>query len=111
MSDMQLLIVTPQGKAYSGAIKQVVVPGELGGFSVLRGHAPLIAALEAGVVRVQGADDSSQLMVIDGGFLEVRANNVVILANRAEAATDAQQAAEILKARRAPAAPAKPQIS
>jgi len=107
MGELQLAIVTPQGKAYAGAITQVMVPGELGGFTIMRDHAPLIAALAPGLVQVKSPAGNLQFAV-GGGFLEVRMNKVVILAGWAEAAADAEQGAALLKAHRTPAKPATP---
>lgn len=105
MSELHLAIVTPEGTAFEGPATLVTAPGLLGNLTVLRGHAPLIAALELGVVRVQDAAGEKHF-VVDGGFLEVRANETVVLSNWAEPAADAQQAAEVVKTRRAKAKPA-----
>ncbi|MDA0578335.1 MAG: ATP synthase F1 subunit epsilon [Verrucomicrobia bacterium] len=102
MSDLHLAIVTPEGTAFDGPITLVMAPGVNGNFTVLRGHAPMITALEAGVVRVQDAT-GELYFVVDGGFFEVRANDAVVLANWSEPAPDAQRAAEAVKTRRATA--------
>ena len=48
----QLSIVTPEGQVYEDQVEGVVAPGEWGSFGVLAFHAPMVAALEAGVLSV-----------------------------------------------------------
>ncbi|MCE9616669.1 MAG: ATP synthase F1 subunit epsilon [Lentisphaerae bacterium] len=96
MSELRLLLVTPEGKRFDGPITQVTAPGEFGAFAVRDGHAPLMAALNAGVVhvRVQHTDEH---YVVAGGFLEVRQNDVVILADWAQPLPPGADPEELLK--------------
>ncbi|MDA0991651.1 MAG: ATP synthase F1 subunit epsilon, partial [Verrucomicrobia bacterium] len=87
MSSLMLSIVTPEGKAFEGDVTSVTAPGVEGSFAVLPSHAPMIAALETGVVRVT-QHDRQHYFVVDGGFLEVRQNAVVILGDAAIPAED-----------------------
>ncbi len=76
---MNLAIITPDEKVYDGAIKGVQVPGVTGSFEVLENHAPLVSALETGILRV--TDQKGQhFFEIDNGVIEVLNNSVVILA-------------------------------
>ena len=56
----------------------VGLPGKKGSFTVLKGHANLVAELEAGVVHVQtGSRD--EIYIVDSGFAEVKNNQVIVL--------------------------------
>ena len=93
-----LQIVTPEREVFSGPVEMVSLPGMDGSFGVLRGHAPLIAALEPGVVSVFDTDGAEQKMAIGGGFFQVAKNQAMILADSAEFAheIDATRAQEAL---------------
>ncbi|MGC9374662.1 MAG: ATP synthase F1 subunit epsilon [Bacteroidales bacterium] len=76
---MQLEIITPDKKVYSGKVNVVQVPGTKGLFEVLEYHAPIISTLEKGRVKiVEGSAES--FFHIDGGVIEVKNNRVIILA-------------------------------
>lgn len=76
---MNVELITPDRKVFSGEADRVKMPGVDGLFEVLRNHAPMIAALKAGEVKVTGKDGVKFFNII-GGFAEVLNNNVVILA-------------------------------
>jgi len=76
---MQLDIITPDKKYYSGAVAHVKVPGAQGAFEVLDYHAPIISTLEAGYVRYRENGQQGKFK-ITGGVIEVKDNKVVILA-------------------------------
>jgi F-type H+-transporting ATPase subunit epsilon len=76
---MQLDIITPDKKLYSGQAKSVYVPGIDGSLGVLENHAPLITTLKAGDVRIEG-EHGKENFTIKGGVLEVLHNKVIILA-------------------------------
>jgi len=79
-----LQVVTPEREIFSGDVDQVVLPGAESSFGVLRNHAPLIAALQAGVVRYFDAENREHNLVIGGGFFQVSDNQAMILADSAE---------------------------
>lgn len=96
-------IVTPERVLMQTEAEAVVVPAELGYLGVLPGHAPLLAALKAGVVRYRWEGQMRRLAV-SGGFIEVTAKQVVVLADTAEMAEEidvarAQRARERAAAR------------
>lgn len=76
---MNLEIVTPDKKVFSGEVNRVQMPGIDGLFEILNNHAPLISALSAGIIKITG-DSNKETFNITGGFAEVLNNNVVILA-------------------------------
>ncbi len=63
-----LQIVTPEREVFSRAVRQVTLPGMEGQFGVLRGHAPLVAALNSGMVEVWDEQNEELRMAIGGGF-------------------------------------------
>ena len=80
---MYLEIITPDKKIFSGKINSVQVPGTKGSFAVLEYHAPIISTLEKGKIKVveRGAESFYK---ISGGTIEVKDNEVIILAESVE---------------------------
>jgi F-type H+-transporting ATPase subunit epsilon len=77
---MKLQIITPDTRIYEGEVKLVQVPGSKGSFEVLKNHAPIISTLEQGEVRIIDDLDHTKLFVIGGGVIEVKHNEIIILA-------------------------------
>ncbi|NTW46698.1 MAG: ATP synthase F1 subunit epsilon [Chlorobaculum sp.] len=75
----KLDIVTPQKLFFSGEVTSVIAPGLDGLFQVMKGHAPLLAALKSGKVRLSLADRSENSFQIEGGFFEVSSNKAILL--------------------------------
>lgn len=74
---LKLEIVSPDKIEYSGEAEKVVVPGTMGSFEILKGHAPIISSLEAGVVEYETNEGMKNLKV-SGGFVEVQKGEVRI---------------------------------
>ncbi len=87
MSSLKVDIVTAERVVYSADVDIVIAPGVEGQLGILPHHAPLMTILQAGelVVRKGGQEDS---LAISGGFLEVRPDRVIILADSAERAEE-----------------------
>ena len=77
---MELEIITPDKKIYQGQVKLVKVPGSKGSFEILNNHAPIISILDKGEVKVIDNQDKTELYEISGGVVEVKQNNIIILA-------------------------------
>ena len=87
LADFDVRVVTPDGEVFSGRTTSVVVPGVDGYFGVWRGHAPLIAGMDIGMVLIMGAEDRVvHIVAVSGGFVEVKGGSVTILAEAAERA-------------------------
>ena len=84
----QLDIVTPRKTIFSGKVVSVSAPGELGGFQVLVDHAPLLSSLVIGQIKVTDKNGNTEWYATTGGFLEVRNNRVILLAETAEKASE-----------------------
>jgi len=82
-----LEIVTPERLAYSDTVDAVVLPGSEGELGVLPHHAPLLTMLGVGELRIRksGAEES---FAIVGGFLQVRPDRVVVMAETADMASE-----------------------
>ncbi|MCL2727656.1 MAG: ATP synthase F1 subunit epsilon [Bacteroidales bacterium] len=77
---MKLEILTPQKTLFSGSVNSVTLPGTLGAFTVLAGHAPMIASLcEDGEITYT-SENKTEKLVIRGGFAEVWKNHVTVCA-------------------------------
>jgi F-type H+-transporting ATPase subunit epsilon len=84
---LQLEIVTPERLAYSDEVDAVVLPGSEGELGVLPHHAPLVTMLGVGELRIRkGATEESFAIV--GGFLQVRPDKVVVMAETADLASE-----------------------
>jgi F-type H+-transporting ATPase subunit epsilon len=84
---LQLEIVTPERLAYSDTVDSVQLPGSEGELGVLPHHAPLVSTLGVGELRIRkgGAEES---FAIVGGFLQVRPDKVVVMAETADLASE-----------------------
>ncbi len=76
---MELLALTPEKELFSGKISSVKVPGISGQFEILNGHAPIVAALAKGEVRILDETGAKTTFNIEKGFVEVVNNEVSLL--------------------------------
>lgn len=77
---MFLEIITPGQKVYSGDVESVKLPGADGSFGVLNNHAPLIATLKKGTVKITDKANKVENFEINGGVVEVLNNKITVLA-------------------------------
>jgi F-type H+-transporting ATPase subunit epsilon len=75
-------LVSPERLLLSAQVDMVVVPGTEGEFGVLAGHAPLVSTLRPGVISVHD-EKSIQRIFVRGGFAEVTAAGLTVLAEEA----------------------------
>ena len=83
MPKMKLEIVTAERVVYSDDVDILVAPGIEGELGILPHHAPLLTMLQPGELRVV-KDGQEEYMAVSGGFLEILANTVTVLADTAE---------------------------
>jgi F-type H+-transporting ATPase subunit epsilon len=88
MATFHFELVSPERLIFSGEVEQVDVPGEEGEFGVFAGHAPFIATLKPGMLRVYGSSGAPQRIVVRGGFAEVGPTGLTVLAEQAVAAEE-----------------------
>lgn len=77
---MKLEIITPEKRLFDGKVKLIKVPGASGSFEILKNHAPIISTLTKGTIKVITETDQQELIDIDSGIVEVKANTISILA-------------------------------
>ena len=82
-----LEIVTPERLVYSDTVDAVVLPGSEGELGVLPHHAPLISMLGVGELRIRKGGAEEHFAII-GGFLQVRPDKVVVMAETADMASE-----------------------
>ena len=76
-------LVAPERLLASEDVDMVVVPGTEGDFAVLPGHAPMVSTLRPGALEVYEGDQPSDRYFVAGGFAEVAADRLTILAQEA----------------------------
>lgn len=80
---LKLKIVSPEMVEFSGDAEIVKVPGLMGIFEILSNHAPIISALQSGIVEFVTNEGRKEL-AITGGFVEVQKNEVNICVEKAQ---------------------------
>jgi F-type H+-transporting ATPase subunit epsilon len=86
-------LVSPERMLLSEDVDMVTLPGTEGYFGVLAGHAPVISSLRPGVIEVTGGATPNLRLFVRGGFAEVDAKKVIVLAEEAIPMTDFDVAA------------------
>lgn len=75
---MTLELISAHEILFKGEAVSVTLPGELGSFTVLKNHAPIISVLVAGKVTYRTADDNVKSIDIKGGLADVEDNVVSV---------------------------------
>ncbi len=87
MATLKLEIITAERLVFSDDVNTVVAPGIEGELGILPHHAPLITMLKPGELLIR-RDGEEIYMSVSGGFLEIRPNKVIILADACERAEE-----------------------
>ena len=77
-----LAVVTPEGTAFEGEAERLVVPGAGGEIGVLARHAPLVAMLRAGEIRIKSQDEW-QTFAAGPGYFQVHRDRAIVLVDDA----------------------------
>jgi F-type H+-transporting ATPase subunit epsilon len=88
VSTLLLEIVTPERKVYAKDASMVIVKGVAGELGILPNHIPLVTPLKIAPITVKHAGGKDEVIAVHGGFMEVRKDKVVILAESAELPED-----------------------
>ena len=99
---LQLELVTPERRAFTQEVDMVVVPGIDGQLGILPHHTPLITALGVGELKIRKGGEE-QIFAVSGGFVEVRPDRVVIMADLAEHSDEIDEAKAVEARRQAQA--------
>jgi len=76
-------VISPDKTVWDNPAEEVILPSTTGQLGILKGHAPLLTALDVGVMRVRAQKEWSNIALM-GGFAEVENDEVTILVNGAE---------------------------
>ena len=80
---LHISIIAPDRTVWDSDAEEVILPRSTGQLGILRGHAPLLTALDIGVMRVRTDKDWTPIVLM-GGFAEVENDELTILVNGAE---------------------------
>ena len=75
---MILKIISAEDIVFQGEVKVVHLPGTMGAFTVLPGHASLISTLTPGAIRYTSADGGEHTVAVCGGIVDVDSNIVSV---------------------------------
>ena len=75
---IELIVVTPEGEAFSGPAEEVVLPGVEGEFGVLEAHERFLSALDHGCMEIR-TREGSRFSAVSDGFAEVGPERVVVM--------------------------------
>jgi len=78
---MRLEIITPVNILYADEISLVQLPGMNGSFEILKNHASIVSSLATGIVKVIDSNKKTHLFEIQGGVVECKSDNIIVLAN------------------------------
>lgn len=83
MKTIKVSVVTPDGPVHESDVEMVSTKAQSGELGILPGHIPMVAPLQVGAVRLI-KDGKTDYVAVSGGFIEVRSEEVTILAQAAE---------------------------
>jgi F-type H+-transporting ATPase subunit epsilon len=76
---MLLKVISPENYIYEGEIVLVQLPGSMGSFEILHNHAPLIARIDKGKLKIIDESRNKFYLEVNSGVVEVKDNNIVVL--------------------------------
>ena len=94
MATLHCVIATPEKLVFDAKARSVVVTAVDGELGILPRHAPLVGALGHGEARVEKEEGGKARFFVEGGFVQVLAGEVVVLATRAHPVESLEKAAE-----------------
>ena len=80
---LNVRVITPDKVVWDATVEELILPSSTGQIGILTDHAPLLTALDIGVMRLKSDAGWSSIVVMEG-FAEVEDNKVTILCNGAE---------------------------
>ena len=83
---LNVRVITPDKVVWDADTEELILPSSTGQLGILTGHAPLLTALDIGVMRLKGDTGWTSIVLMEG-FAEVEDNKVTILCNGAEEAS------------------------
>ena len=95
---LRLEVVSPDGLVFEGDVGMVVVPATGGEIGILPRHAPLVAQLAIGELRVRTLGNETISLAVADGFVKVQTDKVIVLADDAELASEIDEG-KVIRAR------------
>jgi F-type H+-transporting ATPase subunit epsilon len=95
---LRLEVVSPDGLVFEGDVAMVVIPATGGEIGILPRHAPLVAQLAIGELRVRTLSNETISLAVADGFVKVQTDKVIVLAGDAELASDIDEG-KVVRAR------------
>jgi len=83
---LNVRVITPDKVVWDADAEELILPSSTGQLGILTDHAPLLTALDIGVMRLKSGNNWTSIVLMEG-FAEVEANKVTILCNGAEEAS------------------------
>jgi len=83
---LNVRVITPDKVVWDAAAEELILPSSTGQLGILTDHAPLLTALDIGVMRLKSETGWTSIVLMEG-FAEVESNKVTILCNGAEEAS------------------------
>lgn len=90
VASFHLKVVTPEDVPFEGEVTHVMAPGAKGYLGILKDHADLVTPVVKGDLSFRGPDGKEVFFRVEGGFLEVHRNRVLVLTDKIEARTAAR---------------------
>ena len=87
---INIRVIAPDRTIFDTQVEEVVLPSSTGQLGILNNHAPLLSALDIGVMRVK-IDGKWVAVYLNGGFAEVESNELIVLVNSAEKGSNIDQ--------------------
>nr|YP_010338619.1 ATP synthase CF1 epsilon subunit [Rhodaphanes brevistipitata]UNJ18569.1 ATP synthase CF1 epsilon subunit [Rhodaphanes brevistipitata] len=84
---IDIRVIAPDGTTWDANAEEIILPSSTGQLGILSGHAPLLTAIDIGVMRVR-IDKSWTPIILMGGFAEIEDNKLTIVVNGIEETTD-----------------------
>ena len=87
---INIRVIAPDRTVFDTQVEEVILPSSTGQLGILKNHAPLLSALDIGVMRVK-IDGKSVPVYLNGGFAEIDNNQLIVLVNSAEKGSNIDQ--------------------
>jgi F-type H+-transporting ATPase subunit epsilon len=88
-SSFKLKVVTPEEVFYEGDVVSIVAPAALGFVGILKNHAPYVTSITSGDMTVREDGGVTRKFHVEGGFMDVQKNVVLVLTDKVRTAVTA----------------------
>jgi F-type H+-transporting ATPase subunit epsilon len=85
---LRIRVIAPDRTVWDGTGQEIILPSTTGLMGILKGHAPLLTALDIGTLRIRSESGDWSPIALMGGFAEIENNQITILVNEAQKASD-----------------------